>query len=151
MKQSINEIKRMQQLAGIISESQLNEPMYYVYDKEGMEEPIGPFTLDQAKQELAKQGPEWGIMDEKTAKEVYTYLEDDMSETKNKEEESFGGINENSILSDEAYERIDGLVNQNDITMLGDAGRNIVADLTNEGFDDEEIIEYICKYLKNFL
>jgi hypothetical protein len=35
--------------------------------------------------------------------------------------------------------------------MLGDAGRNIVADLTNEGFDDEEIIEYICKYLKNFL
>lgn len=64
--------------------------------------------------------------------------------------QELAGINEKKI-SDEVYDRIDGLVNQNDITMLGDAGRNIVADLTNEGFDDEEIIEYICKYLKNFL
>ena len=114
MKQNINEIKRMQQLAGIISESQLSETMYYVYDKEGLEEPIGPFTMDQAKQELAKQGPEWGIMDEKTAKEVYTYLEDDMSETKNKEEESFGGINEdvNKVLTSGGFDPIedDGLL-----------------------------------------
>lgn len=64
--------------------------------------------------------------------------------------QELAGINEKKI-SDEVYDRIDGLVNQNDITMLEDAGRNIVADLTNEGFDDEDIIEYICKYLKNFL
>jgi hypothetical protein len=62
-----------------------------------------------------------------------------------------GVINENSILSDESYDRIDGLVNQKDMDMLRDGGRNIVLDLIDEGFEDEEIIEYICRYLKNFL
>jgi hypothetical protein len=65
--------------------------------------------------------------------------------------QELAGINENSILSDEAYDRIDGLVNQKDMDMLRDGGRNIVLDLTDEGFEDEEIIEYICRYLKNFL
>ena len=65
--------------------------------------------------------------------------------------QELAGINENSILSDEAYDRIDGLVNQKDMDMLRDGGRNIVLDLIDEGFEDEEIIEYICRYLKNFL
>ena len=64
--------------------------------------------------------------------------------------QELAGINEKKI-SDEVYDRIDGLVNQNDMDMLRDGGRNIVLDLTDEGFEDEEIIEYICKYLKNFL
>ena len=65
--------------------------------------------------------------------------------------QELAGINENPILSDKTYERIDGLVNQKDMDMLRDGGRNIVLDLTDEGFEDEEIIEYICKYLRNFL
>jgi polyhydroxyalkanoate synthesis regulator phasin len=65
--------------------------------------------------------------------------------------QELAGINENSILSDEAYDLIDGLVNQKDMDMLRDGGRNIVLDLIDEGFEDEEIIEYICRYLKNFL
>jgi len=65
--------------------------------------------------------------------------------------QELAGINENPILSNKAYERIDGLVNQKDMDMLRNGGRNIVLDLTDEGFEDEEIIEYICKYLRNFL
>lgn len=76
MKQNINEIKRMQQLAGIISKSQLNETMYYIYDKEGMEEPEGPYTLDQAEQELAKLGAEYKMIDADVAKQLWSHLED---------------------------------------------------------------------------
>jgi hypothetical protein len=77
MKQQINEIKRMQQLAGLIKESQLNENLFYIHDEEGMEEPIGPFTLDQAKVELAKQGAGWKMIDAETAKQIWSYLEDE--------------------------------------------------------------------------
>jgi hypothetical protein len=87
MKQNINEIKKMQRIAGLITESEYQESI----------------------------------------------------------------MKENTILSDEAYDRIDGLVNQKDMDMLRDGGRNIVLDLTDEGFEDDEIIEYICRYLKNFL
>jgi hypothetical protein len=67
----------MQQLAGLIKESQLNEDntMYYVHDEEGMEEPIGPFTIDQAKQELAKHGMGWKLIDAETAKQIWSHLE----------------------------------------------------------------------------
>jgi hypothetical protein len=50
------------------------EQQYYVHDKEGMEEPIGPFSLEQAKVELAKQGAGWKLIDAKTAKEIWSHL-----------------------------------------------------------------------------
>ena len=76
-KQILNEeFKRMQRLAGIITENQLNENMYYVYDIEGLEEPIGPFSLDQANNEKRKLGAGYDIMDEKTAKETWSYLDE---------------------------------------------------------------------------
>jgi hypothetical protein len=75
-KQILNEeFRRMQQLAGVITESYLDEAMYYVHDKEGMEEPEGPYTLDQAKQKLTKLGAEYNIIDADTAKQIWSYLE----------------------------------------------------------------------------
>ena len=77
MKKPLNEeFKRMRVLAGLINENQLNENMYYVYDVEGLEEPIGPFNLDQANDEKRKLGAGYDIMDEKTAKENWSYLGD---------------------------------------------------------------------------
>lgn len=70
----MDEIKRMQELAGLneIKVVVPNEPLFYVYDKEGMEEPLGPFTLEQANNERRKLGiTGYDIMDEKTAREVY--------------------------------------------------------------------------------
>ena len=62
-----------------INESQLNEDntMYYIHDEEGMEEPIGPFTIDQAKQELVKHGMGWKLIDAETAKQIWSHLEDE--------------------------------------------------------------------------
>ena len=77
-----NKFKRMQKLAGLITESQLNETMYYVHDKEGMEEPEGPYTLDQAKQKLTKLGAEYNIIDADTAKQIWSYLDDEESQPK---------------------------------------------------------------------
>lgn len=42
-----------------------------------MEEPIGPFDLSKASEELIKHGQGWAIMDEKTAKEIYSHLSDE--------------------------------------------------------------------------
>jgi hypothetical protein len=41
-----------------------------------MEEPIGPFSLGKASEELLKHGQGWAIIDEKTAKEIYSHLDD---------------------------------------------------------------------------
>jgi hypothetical protein len=51
--------------------------MYYVYDVEGMEPPEGPYTADEANKQLLLKGDGWNIMDEDTAKQVYTYLNED--------------------------------------------------------------------------
>jgi hypothetical protein len=69
----MDEIKRMQELAGI-SEYKINnpgEPLFYVFDVEGMDEPYGPFDLEQANQEKRRLGSGYDIMDEKTAIDVY--------------------------------------------------------------------------------
>lgn len=97
MKKQLNEVKRMQQLAGLISESQLNENTYYIHDEEGLEEPIGPFTLSQAKQELAKQGTGWKLIDAETAKQIWSHLED---ESQQLNEDIFNDIDQDLMHGD---------------------------------------------------
>jgi hypothetical protein len=70
----MNEIKRLQELAGIqeIKVTNPGEQLFYVFDVEGMNEPIGPFNLEQANNERRRLGTTgYDIMDEKTAEEVY--------------------------------------------------------------------------------
>jgi hypothetical protein len=59
-----------------IEEGQLNEneAQYYVHDTEGMEPPVGPFSLEKASYELLKLGKGWKIIDDETAKQIYSYL-----------------------------------------------------------------------------
>jgi len=68
-----NVVKRMQQLAGIteIKVNNPGNPLFYVYDTEGIEGPLGPFDLEQANHVKAGQGANWDIMDKKTATEVF--------------------------------------------------------------------------------
>ena len=116
-----------------------NEAMYYVHDEEGMEEPIGPFTMDQAKQELAKQGAGWKMIDAATAKQIWSYLEDDMNEAKEKVEE----------ISGEAFEMMDARVNRNHILSLLAAAEGIMGDLEADGFDAKDIHAYINQIIVN--
>jgi hypothetical protein len=71
--------------------------MYYIHDEEGMEEPIGPFTKDDAKQELAKHGRGWKLIDAETAKELWSHLEDEEQQELNEALRKFrkGKLNEN--------------------------------------------------------
>ena len=54
----------------------MNNKLYYVYDVEGMDEPEGPYSIDEANKQLKLKGYGWNIMDEETAKQVYTYLDE---------------------------------------------------------------------------
>ncbi len=75
----IKEAKRLQELAGI-NEIKVEPPKreeYYIYnldDSEGTEPPLGPFSLNKAKEKLKIYNaglsyPEWGIID---AEEITT-------------------------------------------------------------------------------
>lgn len=48
--------------------------MYYVYDLEGIEPPIGPFTKAEAEKIQNQLGEGWGILPQETAEQIYTYL-----------------------------------------------------------------------------
>ena len=76
MNKLINEAKRLQELAGI-NEVKVELPhseIHYIIDEEGIEPPLGPFSLYKAKTELTKLGDGWNIVDEQTAKEIYDFL-----------------------------------------------------------------------------
>ena len=51
-------------------------------------------------------------------------------------------------VSDEAYERMDGLVSQDALWKFVDATRRIIRTLQDEGFDDDDIYDYIALNLK---
>lgn len=48
----------------------------------------------------------------------------------------------------EGYARMDGLVNQSDVMKLTDAASNIIRDLKEDGFEAEEIFDYIMDHIK---
>ena len=77
----IKEAKRLQELAGI-NEIKVEPPKreeYYIYnldDSEGTEPPLGPFSLNKAKEELKIYNaglsyPEWDIIDAEEARKWY--------------------------------------------------------------------------------
>jgi uncharacterized protein YoaH (UPF0181 family) len=174
MKQQINEIKRMQQLAGIIAENQTNENIHNTIQMGGMfggrnfsaEAEEDKKAVEDIKAAIANGASEKDAIEQVSKKyKLYSdYLKRryDQSNKVNEGEAAYeyekgkeAGEEEEKLkegmLSSEAYERMDSLVNENDMDMLYDGGRNIVADLTNEGFEDDEVIEFICQSLKKFL
>jgi hypothetical protein len=48
----------------------------------------------------------------------------------------------------EGYSRMDGLVNQSNITALTNAASSIIRDLKEDGFDSEDIFDYIMDHIK---
>ena len=48
----------------------------------------------------------------------------------------------------EGYARMDGLVNQSDIHSLVSAASNIIRDLKEDGFESDDIFDYIMDHIK---
>ncbi len=51
--------------------------MFYVYDIEGIEPLVGPFTKAEAQKVQSQLGAGWGIMTQEEAESVYTHLTDE--------------------------------------------------------------------------
>lgn len=51
-------------------------------------------------------------------------------------------------ISAEGYARMDGLVSQSDITNLTSAASNIMTTLKEDGFEVEDILDYIMDHIK---
>ena len=51
-------------------------------------------------------------------------------------------------ISDETFERMDGLVNQASLRLLVQAIETIIRDLKEEGFEDDEIFDYVLANVK---
>ena len=52
------------------------------------------------------------------------------------------------VISDETFERMDGLVNQASLRLLVQAVETIIRDLKEEGFEDDEIFDYVLANVK---
>ncbi len=48
--------------------------MYYVYDLEGMEPPIGPLAKAEAEEMQKQLGSRWGILPQETAEQIYSWI-----------------------------------------------------------------------------
>ena len=48
----------------------------------------------------------------------------------------------------EGYARMDGLVSQSDLTALVRAASNIIRDLKEDGFESDDIFDYIMDHIK---
>lgn len=57
------------------TESKNEESMFFVYDIEGMDEPMGPFNLRAASETLLRQGEGWSILTEKIVRRIWKSTE----------------------------------------------------------------------------
>jgi hypothetical protein len=57
------------------TEAKKEVSMFFVYDIEGMDEPMGPFNLRTASEVLLRQGNGWSILTEKVAKCIWKFSE----------------------------------------------------------------------------
>ena len=73
-----------------------------------------------------------GLITENQAKEASTSIK-----------EADDIFNDQYSISDEAYERMDGLVNTNDYNNFIESATNIMDNLTNEGFEVKDVFYYL--------
>ena len=89
---------------------------------------------------LLKEGFAW---ERKPGKPLPT-IQEVMDEFQSKQEAA-APIKE---MDAEGYARMDGLVSQSDIDTLINAASNIIRDLKEDGFDAEDIYDYIMDHIK---
>jgi hypothetical protein len=90
---------------------------------------------------LLKEGYAW---ERKPGKPLPT-IQEVMDEYEAKQETKEVPIQE---IDAEGYARMDGLVSQSDISTLTSAASNIIRDLKADGFESEEIFDYIMDHIK---
>jgi hypothetical protein len=142
MKQKLNEqFTRMQKIAGIINENQINK------ESNSLDRMLKllKLVLDDSHKMLADKSEDKDF--------IISYLQDTIKGVLNVMKDS-NRTNENQINEDdifngqysignEAYDRMDGLVNENDYDNFIRSATNIMNTLTDDGFEPKEVFYYL--------
>ena len=134
-----NEFTRMQQLAGIITESYQGSDHGSSEDMVKTEaglpgvSPKGKMTKEEAKKKIKEA--------------ILAEVDIDLSNVSSAADQAYADVDSLDETSYEGMERMDGLVNQNDIRAFLNIADKIMMELHKEGFDYDDIINYLAELL----
>lgn len=117
-----NEFIRMKKLAGLITEGLYTAEMY-------LEQPVAETSMKVTKKELKAKIKEMMLSEETPAEEAYAEM---------------GSMDEVSL---EGIERMDNLAPVSAKGSLVDAARRIIYSLKQDGFEDEDIHDYLVELI----
>lgn len=117
-----NEFIRMKKLAGLITEGLYTAEMY-------LEKPVAETSMKVTKKELKAKIKEMMLSEETPAEEAYVEM---------------GSMDEVSL---EGIERMDNLAPVSAKGSLVDAARRIIYSLKQDGFEDEDIHDYLVELI----
>ena len=117
-----NEFIRMKKLAGLITEGLYTAEMY-------LEQPVAETSMKVTKKELKAKIKEMILSEETPAEEAYAEM---------------GSMDEVSL---EGIERMDNLAPVSAKGSLVDAARRIIYSLKQDGFEDEDIHDYLVELI----
>ena len=106
-------------------------------------EPVSP-SYDVQKELMDALEAAKSIGDEKLVRQIgnaLTYFT--RTQVADKEAPTMSEGIEDTDVSEEAYDRMNGLVNQNDLKNFIDSASNMMRDLTDEGFEPVEVFYYL--------
>jgi hypothetical protein len=134
-----NEFTRMQQLAGIITEgyqgSDHGSSEDMVKTEAGLPggSPKGKMTKEEAKKKIKEA--------------ILSEIDVDLSNVSSAADQAYADVDSLDETSYEGMERMDGLVNQDDIRAFLNVADKIMMELHKEGFDYDDIINYLAGLL----
>ena len=148
MKKTINEIAKFQRLAGLITESEYQETM--MKDEEKVEE-VKDMPYHEIAAKVIANALENGNTDQSKLDILVTIK--DAVQKKIENMHTPGGSKKEVAnikeVSSEAFERMNNLVNRNHVLSLLAAAEGIMGDLSAEGFEVEDIRDYINQIIVN--
>jgi hypothetical protein len=165
-----NDFKRMQKLAGLITEAQSQKSKYILTDEEGdaylnddaikayLKSVIDPKEIKSVNDFMNdEEGFEESSMhffedgsEDISDKDVEDWAKQEMSYYLYSSPDEFPGKELNENISDEAIDRMEGLANTHHLSTLKFSLENLVPEwIQDGGFDEDDVIDYLTHLVRN--
>jgi len=165
-----NDFKRMQKLAGLITEAQSQKSKYILTDEEGdvylndnaikayLKSVIDPKEIESVDDFMNdEEGFEESSMhffgddsEDISDKDVEDWAKQEISYYLYSEPDEFPGKELNENISDEAIDRMEGLANTHHLSTLKFSLENLVPEwIEDGGFDEDDVIDYLTHLVRN--
>jgi hypothetical protein len=163
-----NDFKRMQKLAGLITEAQLQKSKYILTDEEGdvylndnaikayLKSVIDPKEIKSVdsfmndEEGFEESSMHFDIEDNITEQEIEDWAKQEMSYYLYSSPDEFPGKDLNENISFEAIERMEGLANTHHLSTLKFSLENLVSEwIQDGGFDEDDVIDYLTHLVRN--